>query len=297
MIRSLEADKNHTTGIDLETIRSSEANIKKQCVNLWRRSISEPGYRVKHNKKCVANRRGRLSRQALSKNLTLQHALRIRRKYKRNVGFHLETPGPLMTDEMKAAIQNFYKNIQNGPTYVCTVCHRALFPNQVKHCKRDKYTKNMRVVADCLTGKYVHVCGSACSTPCSVPQERMGEWICYTCDSHLTRGKMPSIAAVNNLHLASVPPELAELNVLERQLIAKILPFAKIVSLPKGQQRAIHGAVVCVPSDMETVVNSSEATWGSPAFTGEAEEKNQVQRVPILLHSQHEKCLSCTDKA
>ncbi|XP_032445815.1 uncharacterized protein LOC116736996 [Xiphophorus hellerii] len=217
---------------------------------------SEPGYRVKHNEKCVANRRGRLSRQALSKNLTLQHASRIRRKYKRNVGFHLQTPHPLMTDEMKAAIQNFYKNIQNGPTYVCTVCHRALFPSQVKQCKRDKYNKNMRVVADCLTGTYVHVCGSACSTPCSVPQERMGEWICYTCDSSLTRGKMPSIAAANNLHLASVPIELAELNVIERQLIAKILPFAKIVSLPKGQQRAIHGAVVCVPSDMETVVNS-----------------------------------------
>ncbi|XP_043971080.1 uncharacterized protein LOC122830086 [Gambusia affinis] len=104
---------------------------------------SESAYRVKHNKKCAANRRGKLSREALSKNLTLQHALRIRRKYKRNVGFHLETPRPLMSDKMKAAIQNFYKNIQNGPTYVCTVCHRALFPNQVKHCKRDKYTKNM----------------------------------------------------------------------------------------------------------------------------------------------------------
>uniref|UniRef100_A0A3B5QQ24 ATP-dependent DNA helicase n=1 Tax=Xiphophorus maculatus TaxID=8083 RepID=A0A3B5QQ24_XIPMA len=217
---------------------------------------SEPAYRAKHKEKCAANRRGRLSREAHSQNLTLQHALRITRKYKRNVSFHLETPSSLITEEMKAAIQNFYKNIKNGPTYVCTVCHRALFPNQVKRCKRDKYTKNMRVVADCLTGTYVHVCGSACSTPCSVPEERMGEWICYTCDSHLTRGKMPSIAAVNNLHLASVPPELAELNVLERQLIAKILPFAKIVSLPKGQQRAIHGAVVCVPSEMETVVNS-----------------------------------------
>ncbi|XP_043952226.1 uncharacterized protein LOC122819508 [Gambusia affinis] len=53
---------------------------------------SEPGYRVKHKEKCAASRRGRLSRQALSKNLTLEHALRIRRKYKRNVGFHFETP-------------------------------------------------------------------------------------------------------------------------------------------------------------------------------------------------------------
>ncbi|XP_054882075.1 uncharacterized protein LOC129356510 [Poeciliopsis prolifica] len=239
---------------------------KTMCEYMKVKYHSEPAYRVKHKEKCAANRRGKLSRQVLSKNLTLQHALRIRRKYRRNVGFNFETPRPLMTDEMKAAIQNFCKNIQNGPTYVCTVCHRALFPNQVKQCKRDKYTKNMRVVADCLTGTYVHVCGAVCSTPCSVPEERMGEWICYTCDTYLSRGKMPSIAAANNLHLAPVPIELAELNVLERQLISKILPFAKIVSLPKGQQRAIHGAVVCVPSDMETVVNSLPRPVRKPSF-------------------------------
>ncbi|KAJ8358092.1 hypothetical protein AAFF_G00035120 [Aldrovandia affinis] len=84
----------------------------------------------------------------------------------------------------------------------------------------------------------------------------MQEWICYTCDSHLIKGGMPSIAVANSLQLALIPPELEELNVLERQLIAKILPFAKIVALPKGRQRAVHGAVVCVPSEVETTVNS-----------------------------------------
>ncbi len=67
---------------------------------------------------------------------------------------------------------------------------------------------------------------------------------------------MSSIAAANKLELPPIPAELDELNVLERQLIAKILPFAKIVSLPKGQQRAVRGAVVCVPSEMENTVNS-----------------------------------------
>ncbi|CAI5670342.1 unnamed protein product [Oreochromis niloticus] len=83
----------------------------------------------------------------------------------------------------------------------------------------------------------------------------MQEWICYNCDSHLQRGKISSIAVANNLELAPIPIELSQLNVLERQLIAKILPFAKIIALPKGQQRAVHGAVVCVPSDVETTVN------------------------------------------
>ncbi|KAJ8367373.1 hypothetical protein AAFF_G00320420 [Aldrovandia affinis] len=84
----------------------------------------------------------------------------------------------------------------------------------------------------------------------------MQEWICHTCDSHLIKGGMPSIAVANSLELAPIPPELDELNVLERQLIVKILPFAKIVALPKGRQRAVHGAVVCVPSEVETMVNS-----------------------------------------
>ncbi|KAE8277087.1 hypothetical protein D5F01_LYC25124 [Larimichthys crocea] len=88
-----------------------------------------------------------------------------------------------------------------------------------------------------------------------MPHERMQEWICYSCDDHLRRGNLPTIAVANKLELASIPLELAELNVLERQLIAKILPFAKIVALPKGQQRAVHGAVVCVPSEVEATVN------------------------------------------
>ncbi|KAJ8406876.1 hypothetical protein AAFF_G00291520 [Aldrovandia affinis] len=84
----------------------------------------------------------------------------------------------------------------------------------------------------------------------------MQEWICHTCDSHLIKGGMPSIAVANSLELAPIPSELEELNVLERQLIVKILPFAKIVALPKGWQRAVHGAVVCVPSEVEITVNS-----------------------------------------
>ena len=130
-----------------------------------------------------------------------------------------------------------------------------LFPNQVMQCNRTKYVTNIDVAAACLTGKYVHVCDMGCSSTCTMPYERMQEWICYTCHDHLRRGNLPSIAAANKLELAPIPSELAELNVLERQLIAKILPFAKIVALPKGQQRAVHGAVVCVPSEVEATVN------------------------------------------
>ncbi|XP_035989961.1 uncharacterized protein LOC118561833 isoform X1 [Fundulus heteroclitus] len=242
-------------------LRYEDPNFRARHKRLMRKYMSEKyrtklAFRVQHIKKCTINKKLKLSKEALSNHWKLRCALRIRRKYRRNFGNHQEAPKPQISPEMNAAIKKFQDRIRHGPTYVCTVCHRALFPGQVKHCNRGKYKKNMRVVAECLTGTYVHVCGSACSAPCSVPEDRMQEWICYTCDNHLFRGGMPPIAAANGLHLSPIPPELAGLNVLERQLISKIIPFAKIVSLPKGQQKAVHGAVVCVPSEMETTVNS-----------------------------------------
>ena len=112
------------------------------------------------------------------------------------------------------------------------------------------------MVATCLTGDYIHVCNEECVEPCTVPAERRQEWICHTCDENLKSGSMPIIAVTNKLALSPIPQELSDLNGLERQLIAKVLPFAKIIALPKGRQRAIHGNVVCVPSEVETTVNS-----------------------------------------
>ncbi|KAL1277204.1 hypothetical protein QQF64_023877 [Cirrhinus molitorella] len=119
---------------------------------------------------------------------------------------------------------------------------------------RTRYVTNVQIAASCLTGKYVQLV--------TVPvqflvqfQKKRQERICHTCDSHLKRGSMPSIAVPNKIELPHNPAELLELNVLEQQLIARIVPFAKNSDMPKGQQRAVHGAVVCVPSEVEKTVN------------------------------------------
>lgn len=160
---------------------------------------------------------------------------------------------------IKEAISVFRSQIKAGPTYVCTVCHKASFPNQVQPCKRSNYVKNPDVVAACLTGKYVHVCDDDdCRNEqqCKAPNERRREWICHTCHTHLKAGAMPTLAVANNLELADIPPELCDLNILERHLIAKCITFAKIIPLPKGRQRAIHGNVVCVPSEVQETVDA-----------------------------------------
>ncbi len=96
----------------------------------------------------------------------LQCALKIKKKYKPYIHHSQKTPQPLVSKVMESAIHAFRCKIQKGPTHVCTVCHRALFPDQVRVCNRTRYDKNVHVAASCLTGKYVHACDSACSDFC-----------------------------------------------------------------------------------------------------------------------------------
>ena len=59
---------------------------------------------------------------------------------------------------------------------------------------------------------------------------------------------MPLQAKANGLQFCQVPPELSSLNALELRLICLCVPFMKMVALPTGKQRSIHGPAVNVPS-------------------------------------------------
>ena len=235
----------------------NESYRQKKMKRFNMRYHKDPEFRVRFIQRITQHRITKLATNvAFGIRSKLQRSLRIRRKYRRLVTHDQQTPQRVINPVMEAATAAFRETIRHGPTYVCTSCNRAMFPNQVKECRRGNYSKHAKMAAACLTGNYIHFCDTACTSPCSVPQERLQEWICHTCNNHLRRGKMPPLAVANNLALAPIPPELAPLNVLERQVIARILPFAKIVSLPKGQQKAVRGAVVCVPSEVVATVNS-----------------------------------------
>ena len=79
------------------------------------------------------------------------------------------------------------------------------------------------------------------------------QWVCRTCDRTLKRGNMPLQAKANGLQLCQVPPELSSLNALELRLISLRVPFMKMVALPTGKQRSIHGPAVNVPSKVDTI--------------------------------------------
>ena len=138
------------------------------------------------------------------------------------------------------AISSFLSKIRSGPEFVCCVCHRLMYKSCVNVLNVDKYEKaNEQVVENAL--KY----------------QRMSfdskQWICKTCDSALSRSKLPVQAKANGLQLDTVPPELNDLNVLELRLISLRIPFMKLLALPSGKQRSIHGPAVNVPSKIDNI--------------------------------------------
>ncbi|XP_024120549.1 uncharacterized protein LOC112141651, partial [Oryzias melastigma] len=245
----------------VNSYRNNLALCKKQKLYMTQRYAQDKEFRSRHRelmRKIMLNK----YRNDQAFQIKQKCALQIKKKYKNifvNPTHVSEDTSTSQTNEnqrlIKLAISVFKANVKSGPTFICTVCHKALFPNQVKSCNRNKYIKNVHVVAQCLTGKYVHTC-TTCEEHCTVPDERRKEWICYTCHNYVKAGKMPPLAVANNLQLADIPEDLCNLNILERHLIAKCIPFAKIVPLPKGRQHSIRGNVVCVPSEVQETVDT-----------------------------------------
>ena len=145
---------------------------------------------------------------------------------------------------IEQAIVSFHSDVKNGPDFVCTCCHRLMYRKSVVSCNTAKYSKCSNDLLNCVfSADLRYICDTG------------DEYVCKTCDRALKRGVMPLQAKANGLQLPSIPPQLAELNALELRLICLRLPFMKMVALPSGKQRSIHGPAVNVPSNVDTVCN------------------------------------------
>ena len=147
------------------------------------------------------------------------------------------------THEMKMAnvIQSFHDSIKCGPEYICTCCDQIWYRSSVTKCDANKYTKCTKNLLDaCITGKT------------SVDKT---EWVCSTCHSNLSDGKLPVCSKANKMGFP-VKPECLNLTSLEERLISPRIPFMQIHELPRGGQLSIHGNVVNVPADVNSIVNT-----------------------------------------
>ena len=163
----------------------------------------------------------------------------IRRKTQSRLCMERSRHKVLLIDE---AMLVFHAKIKEGPDYVCTVCHRMMYRSGVRVYSRSNYCKgDQHVLESIFAIEYVCSDGS--------------QWICHACNQQLKRGSMPVQAKANGLALPNVPTELCNFKPLELRLICLRVPFMKLVALPTGKQRCIHGPAVNVPSKLDSICN------------------------------------------
>ena len=137
---------------------------------------------------------------------------------------------------VEEAISAFHSETRAGPDFVCMCCHRMMYRKSVILCNKGKYTKASPDLLNCVF-----------SANLSRISSDGKEYMCKTCD----RALLPVQARANGLQLSEIPPELSGLNAL----ISLRVPFMKMVALPTGKQRSIHGPAVNVPSKVDTICN------------------------------------------
>ena len=233
-----QQDKEHKA--NLRANESSEQTLHRQQqdkehkANLRANESSEQTlHRQQHSREHMANLR------AIESSEQTLHRQQQDREHKASLRSAKKT-----TKSVEQAIVYFHTEIKNGPDFVCTCCHRLMYRNSVVQCNPAKYAK---CGDDLLNSVFSADLRYVCDTG--------NEFVCKTCDRALKRGVMPLQAKANGLQLSDIPPELADLNALEQRLICLRLPFMKMVALPSGKQRSIHGPAVNVPSKVDTVCN------------------------------------------
>ena len=159
---------------------------------------------------------------------------------------------------VRAAIDLFRRHIQEGPVCACVSCHRHMYRQSVSLFTESKYTK----IANDVIINMIFLFNQ--------PRSKENNYVCKTCHWYLIRGKIPPQSALNGLDLDTVPSELC-LSELESLLVAQRILFMRLLALPRGQQSALHGAVVNVPSNVPSVVTSLPLT------------PNQAGLIPLKL--------------
>ena len=143
-------------------------------------------------------------------------------------------------DSLKESIDLFLEMTRSGPVYVCTSCQQTMFADDVDDVSSLRPRSHKEFLNECQTG-YQSVDGK--------------EWLCHTCKRDIYQGLIPKMSIRNKVGFPERPPAL-ELFPLEETVIAPLLPFMTIRSLPVGGQKQIKGNVVHVPNNIASTVET-----------------------------------------
>lgn len=207
---------------------SQLSNITRQKIVRMFQSTGKRKLTADVKKEKYAEMEPRRKKRCLSRKVQWFHSLDDTEKHKRNMRKKLNYgTSKHMTKDLDYYISSFQNKIKNGPFFICSVCNRLLYRKTVIQLKQSQYSlQNLFTDVKSYDDK---------------------QYICTTCHSKVSKGKVPCQAVSNKMHVDAIPPELAILEKLEQILIAQRIVFEKIVIMPKGQQKKIKGAICNVP--------------------------------------------------
>ena len=143
----------------------------------------------------------------------------------------------LKRDKGKSCIDKFNEKLRDGPFHICVSCNRTLYRRSVKIFFEEKYPNDI----ENFYFAHVHSNDDV-------------EYICKTCHTYLIKGRIPAQAVCNKLEIFDVPEHFNDLRLLEKVLIARRLLFKKVLTMPRGEFRKIHGTICNLPLDSPDVV-------------------------------------------
>ena len=101
---------------------------------------------------------------------------------------------------MAKVIQTFHDNIKCGPEYVCICCDQLWYQSSVRKCEANKYSKCSKTLLEVSIT--------------STSSKDNTKWICSTCHSNLSNGKLPICSRANKMGFP-VKPQWLNLTPLE----------------------------------------------------------------------------------
>ena len=221
--------------------RAQKRQRESEAETLERQSLDRSRTQAKRQRESEAET---LERQSLD---------RSRKKAKRQKESPNETASRKRKDRMNKAnhrqlssndldcISRFHRAVKDGPVCICTCCKRLLYRSAVVEFKRIAFKVTNTALLDQCVSSVQSVDGKM--------------YICKSCSASLHKNDMPPLSTANGLEVEEIPEVLKDLSSLECVFISQRIPFMKILGLPRGQQKSIHGAVVNVQIEPEECVS------------------------------------------
>lgn len=89
--------------------------------------------------------------------------------------------------------------------------------------------------------------------PAGLSEDKLSANVCKKCAEALRDGKVPAYSVFNGLDFGEIPPELRGLKLIEKLMIAQIIPLVRLVKL-RYRGHAHKGNVISLHRDLNEVV-------------------------------------------